>query len=233
METEILIVEQNEPTRQSLAFNLLDAGYTPIHANSGEHALELLRVHSPALVLLEIDLPDMDGFEVLRALRHQVGDLPIMFVTARQRTLDEIVGLDLGADDYVRKPYDIDVLLVRIKALLRRVRRAVDAKQQAFTPSIIEVGGLHIDLSAHTVHLNGSIIELRHRVYDLLVALARSAGQVVTEEALITRVWGPEWIGETQTLYVHIHDLRAKIEDNAAHPKRLLTVRSAGYKLVP
>lgn len=226
-------VDNDNALRPTLADHLTRAGFTPIHANSGAQALELARTSAPLLVLLDLDLPDMDGFDVLRALHQQPNVVPVILLAARQRTLDEIVGLNLGADDYVTKPYDIDVLLARIRAALRRIAHGLQTNQTSSPQSILEVGDLRIDLDAHSVHVNGKVLELRHRVYDLLVALAQNAGRVLSEEALLSQVWGAEWIGENQTLYVHIHDLRTKIEDDPIHPKRLLTVRGAGYKLVP
>lgn len=226
-------VDNDNALRPTLADHLTRAGFAPIHANSGAQALELARTAAPALALLDLDLPDMDRFDVLRALRQQPDSVPVILLTAHPRALDEIVGLNLGADDYVTKPYDVDVLLAHIRAVLRRVAHGVGTKQASPPPSFLEVGDLRIDLDAHIVHVNGKVLELRHRVYDLLVALAQNAGRVLTEEALLSRVWGAEWVGETQTLYVHIHDLRTKIEDDPVHPKRLLTVRGAGYKLVP
>jgi DNA-binding response OmpR family regulator len=169
----------------------------------------------------------MDGIETLRSMRREGPNLPVILVTGRRRDLDEIVGLEMGADDYVTKPFDMDVLLAHIKAVMRRMQTPATA-----TPlRALSIGDLQIDPASREVHVGGRKIEVAPKEFDLLHTLAQSAGRVLTLDELLERVWGPEWIGESQTLYVHIRWLREKIEDDPAHPKRLITVRGTGYKL--
>jgi DNA-binding response OmpR family regulator len=230
--TKILIVDSADELRRNLATQLARAGYESAVATSGAEALAYTRAQRPDLVLLDVSLPDTDGFELLRVLRRELGDAPVIIVTARNRELDEIIALDLGADDYLIKPVDFDLILAHIKAVLRRLHLSA---HQADPPAqeLLTVGDVQIDLAAHLVRVGNRLIDLPHKEYELLVALARSAGHVLTIEELLSQVWGPEWIGESQTLYVHIHHLRHKLEEDPARPRRLHTVRSSGYKLVP
>lgn len=230
--TKILIVDSADELRRNLATQLTQAGYEPTVAGSGAEALAYARAHSPDLVLLDVSLPDSDGLELLRALRRELGDAPVIIVTAHSRELDEIIALNLGADDYVTKPVAFDFLLAHIKAVLRRIHASAHQADPHAT-DLLTVGDVQIDLAAHLVRVGTRLIDLPHKEYELLVALARNAGHVMTMEELLTEVWGPEWAGESQTLYVHIHHLRHKLEEDPARPRRLHTVRSAGYKLVP
>jgi DNA-binding response OmpR family regulator len=241
MSTHILVVDDDALLRRSLAFNLEQAGYRASTAATAEDALAQASLDPPDLVLLDIGLPEMDGLDALRRLRQQVRlrqqarphnqtDLPVIFLTARRRELDQIVGLELGADDYVTKPFDVDVLLARIKALLRRAGAAPDREA---TPGPLTIGNLTIDPLAHTVTVDGRDVELAPREFDLLYALAQDAGRVVSVDDLLACVWGAEYAGEPQVVYVHIRWLREKLEDDPGHPHRIVTVRGVGYKLVP
>lgn len=230
--SKILIVDNNGDLGQHLASNLAHAGHAALTASTAAETLACVRTHKPGLVLLDVDLPDMDGFELLRVLRRQLGDTPVIIVTAPRRALDEIIALDLGADDYLAKPVDFDLLLAHIKAVLRRTEAGAHQSEHPPEPKRLVVGDVQIDLAAHIVRVGDRLIDLPHKEYELLVALAENAGRVMTIEELLTQVWGPEWIGESQTLYVHIHHLRHKLEEDPARPRRLHTVRSAGYKLV-
>jgi DNA-binding response OmpR family regulator len=225
----ILIVDDDALLRRSLAFNLEQAGYRVSTAATAEDALAQVRLDPPGLVLLDIGLPGMDGLDALRNLRQQV-NVPVIFLTARRRELDQVLGLELGADDYVTKPFDIAVLLARIKAVLRRASTPATPVQD--TGSLI-VGDLTIDPAAHTVAVGGREVELSPREFDLLHALAQEAGRVVALDDLLARVWGAEYAGEPQVVYVHVRWLREKLEDDPAHPRRIVTVRGVGYKLVP
>jgi DNA-binding response OmpR family regulator len=229
MSKHILLVDDDALMRRSLAFNLEQAGYRTSTAGSAEDGFNLARRDPPDLILLDIGLPGMDGLDALRDFR-QRADTPIIFVTARRRELDQALGLELGADDYVTKPFDMNVLLARIKAVLRRVERAAPANA---SPRRLEVGDLVIETGAHVATLAGNRLELSPREFALLHALALKAGQVMSVDELLSQVWGAEYAGESQVVYVHIRWLREKIETDPKYPKRIVTVRGVGYKLEP
>jgi DNA-binding response OmpR family regulator len=222
----ILLVDDDALLRRSLAFNLQQAGFSPIAAANAEDALAMARQDPPDLVILDIGLPGMDGLDALRHFRESM-NVPIIFLTARRREFDQVLGLELGADDYVTKPFDLDVLLARIKAVLRRSSLPASATES--TPLV--VGDLTIDPPAHTVTLGGKPIDLPPHEFDLLHTLALEAGQVISTDDLLTRVWGAEYDGEPQIVYVHIRWLREKLEKDPHHPTRIITVRGVGYKL--
>jgi len=223
----ILVVDDDALLRRSLAFNLEKAGYRASTTATAEDALAQVRLDPPDLVLLDIGLPGMDGRDALRHLQRQM-DMPVIFLTARRRELDQVLGLELGADDYVTKPFDIGVLLARIKAVLRR---AATVPPPVKKPAPLVVGDLEIDPAAHTVTVGGRPVKLSPREFDLLHALALEAGRVVSIDDLLARVWGAEYTGEPQVVYVHIRWLREKLEDVPKHPRRILTVRGIGYRL--
>jgi DNA-binding response OmpR family regulator len=225
----ILIVDDDALMRRSLTASLGQVGWVTISAASGEAALEMMRAHAPDLILLDVGLPGMDGLEALRRFRQQIEGLPVIMITARRRELDEIVGLELGADDYITKPFDLDVLLAHIRAVLRRA--CAVAKPATLTRVV--VGDLQIDPVGHVVQVGGRVVELSPKEFDLLLVLAQHPEQVLSMTELLSQVWGADWIGENQTLYVHIRWLREKIETDPAAPHRLLTVRGIGYKLIP
>jgi DNA-binding response OmpR family regulator len=215
--------------RRSLAFHLEQAGYQVRTAASAEDAIESVRYAPPDLVVLDIGLPGKDGLEALREIKAQ-HNLPVIFLTGRRRELDEVVGLEMGADDYITKPFDVDVVLAHIKAVLRRTERNA---QPESLPQRISVGDLEIDPQAHTVLSAGSPVNLSPREFDLLLLLATQPEKVVSTEDLLAQVWGAEFIGQPQVVYVHIRWLREKLEADPGHPRRILTVRGVGYKLVP
>ncbi len=229
MTRHILLVDDDPLLRRSLAFNLERAGYRASTAANAEDALALARRDPPDLILLDIGLPGMDGLEALHHFRTE-GGVPIIFLTGRRRELDEILGLELGADDYVTKPFEIDVLLSHIKAVLRRFHLPT---VEAPRPQSLVVGDLVIDPAAHTVIVAGHSVDLPPRDFDLLHALALEAGHVVALDDLLARVWGAEYTGETQVVYVHIRWLREKLEEDPHRPCRIVTVHGVGYKLVP
>ena len=210
-----------------IRLNLEHDGFDVYEATSGPQALEKMRDRLPDLILLDIGLPGMDGLDALRNFQ-QRADTPIIFVTARRRELDQALGLELGADDYITKPFDLNVLLARIKAVLRRYERSTPSKAM---PDRLEVGDLVIEPAAHVVSLADEGLDLAPREFDLLCALALRAGQVVSVDDLLAQVWGAEYEGETQAVYVHIRWLREKIEVNPQKPQRIITVRGVGYKL--
>ena len=227
MSEQILLIDDDALLRRSLAFALERAGYQVITAATAEDGLAQIAAARPDLVLLDIGLPGMDGLDALRQMRRHA-DLPVIFVTARRRELEQVLGLELGADDYVTKPFDVEVLLARIKAVLRRYHAA---EQPAPPGATVAVGDLLIDASAHTVQIADRPIELAPREFDLLHALAQQPGHVFAAEELLSRVWGDEFYGEPQVLYVHVRRLREKVEDDPSQPRRILTVRGVGYKL--
>ena len=187
------------------------------------------RSPSPTSYCLTSGCPALIGLEALRLIRQQNTSLPIIFVTARRRGLDEVVGLELGADDYITKPFDMDVLLAHVKAVLRRASPGPSVP----VPSPLIVGDITIDSAGREVLVKNKLVDLSPKEFDLLVALAQNAGRVVSLDELLERVWGANWIGESQTLYVHARWLHEKIEENPAQPRRLITVRGSGYKLIP
>src|SRR5450759_2285479 len=229
MAANILLIDDDALLRRSLAFNLERAGYSAATAESAENALAMAQRHRPDLVILDIGLPGMDGLEALRQFEEGMG-VPVIFLSARHRELDQVLGLELGADDYITKPFDLDVLLARIKAVLRRTQRV---PSRTAAPAVLQAGDLTIDPNAHTVTLAGRPIELPPREFDLLYVLASEAGHVVSADTLLAQVWGPEYAGEPQVVYVHIRWLREKLEEEPQHPHRIVTMRGVGYKLEP
>jgi DNA-binding response OmpR family regulator len=230
MTRHILLVDDDALLRRSLAFNLEQAGYRASTAANAEDALALATRDPPDLILLDIGLPGMDGLDALRRFQAEVG-VPVIFLTARRREMDEVLGLELGADDYITKPFDLDVLLARIKAALRRAGR-LEAEPRARSGPLV-VGDLVVDPAAHTVTVRGRPVDLAPREFDLLHSLALEAGRVVSTDELLARVWGAEYAGEPQVIYVHVRWLREKLETNPNQPRRLITVRGVGYKLMP
>jgi DNA-binding response OmpR family regulator len=224
----ILLVDDDRLLRRSLALNLEEAGYRASTAASAEDALALAARDRPDLVLLDIGLPGMDGLAGLRQFQSRLG-VPVIFVTARRRKLDEALGLELGAEDYVTKPFSLDVLLARIRTVLRRAE--TPAAPMAAKPHSLVVGDLTIDAVAHTVAVENRLVELTPLEFDVLHALALEPGRVLSVDDLLARVWGAEYVGEPQVVYLHIHWLRQKLGDDPDSPRRIVTVRGAGYKL--
>jgi DNA-binding response OmpR family regulator len=235
MSKHILIVDDDALLRRSLAFNLEQAGYRASNAENAEDALLLARRDSPDLVLLDIGLPGMDGLDALRQFKEKL-NLPVIFLTARRKELDEVLGLELGADDYITKPFDLSVLLARIKNVFRHMEQPFSQFQQHSIllqkNATLTVDDLSIDPSAHTVTVADKPIELTPREFDLLHTFALQPNTVLSVDDLIASVWGAEFMGQPQVVYVHIRWLREKIEADPNHPKRLITVRGVGYKLI-
>jgi DNA-binding response OmpR family regulator len=225
----ILIVDDDTLLRRGLAFSLQQAGYRTSTAANAEDALALARRDRPDLVILDIGLPGMDGLGAIRYFSTQIG-APVIFLTARRRELDEVLGLELGADDYITKPFDIDVLLTRIKVVLRRSAPTA-AHPTGTTP--LTVGDMTIAASAHTVTIGDRLIDLPPREFRLLHTLALEAGHTVSIDELLTHAWGTEYEGNSEAVYVHIHYLREQLEEDVDHPRRIVTVRGVGYKLEP
>jgi DNA-binding response OmpR family regulator len=229
MTERILLVDEDDLFRQGLARDLEAAGYRVTAAASAEDALALVGGDRPDLILLDIGLPGMDGLEALWRLEELL-EVPVIVLAAQQRALDEVLGLELGAADYVTKPFSIDVLLARIRAALRRARRSWSEMPG---PEPLVVGDLVIDRKAHHVTVAGRAVTLSPREFDLLLVLAKGAAKVISLDELLLQVWGPEYKGEPQVVYVHIHWLREKLEDDIHDPRRIVTVHGVGYKLQP
>jgi len=229
MSQHILIVDDDALMRRSLAFNLEQAGYRTSTAANAEDALAFAQRDPPDLVLLDIGLPGMDGMDAVRHFKEEL-KIPVIFVTARRKELDEVLGLELGGDDYITKPFDVEVLIAHIKAVLRRVERP---ETPPATSEVLEAGDMVLNPGAHTVTIGGQAVELTPREFDLLHAFALRPGKVLSSQDLLAQVWGAEFIGEPQVVYVHIRWLREKIEDDPNRPKRILTVRKVGYKFEP
>ena len=228
MSKHILLVDDDALMRRSLAFNLEQAGFHASTAASAEDALSLAQQTLPDLVLLDISLPGMDGLGAVKRFKEQF-HVPVIFVTARRRNLDEVLGLELGADDYITKPFDVDVLIAHIKAVLRRSESVSDSPQPV---SPLNVGDLTLDPAAHTVRLAGRDVELSPKEFNLLHVLALEPNRVRSMGELLASVWGAEFVGQPQVVYVHVRWLREKLEADPNHPKRIVTVRGVGYKLI-
>jgi len=229
MQKHILVVDDDDLMRRSVAFNLEQNGYRATSSATAEDALALSERDRPDLVLLDIGLPGMDGLDALRSFRDFI-KVPVIFVTARRRELDEILGLELGAEDYITKPFEMSVLLAHIKAVLRRMDPGrPDSAQQ----DPVVVGDLTLDPLAHTAALASKPLDLTRREFDLLHTLMLHAGEVLSTQDLLANVWGAEYLGEPQVVYVHIRWLREKLEEIPEEPQRIITIRGVGYKLTP
>lgn len=226
--TTILVVEDEETYRESLAFNLRREGFDVLEAGDGERGLELARSGGADLLLLDLMLPGISGIEVCRNLRKS-SDIPVIMVTAKDDVVDRVIGLEIGADDYVSKPYAFRELLARIHAVLRRrtpTPRAVEDDE------LLEVGPISLWIDRHEVRVDGEAVAMPLREFELLEFLARNPDRVLTRGQLMDRVWGAGYPGDTKTLDVHVKRLRSRIEPDPASPVRLVTVRGLGYKLV-
>ncbi|MEP9390649.1 response regulator transcription factor [Gordonia sp. VNQ95] len=227
--THVLIVEDEESLADPLAFLLRKEGFEASVVNDGAQALSVFDRISPDIVLLDLMLPGVPGTEVCKALRAR-SSVPVIMVTARDSEIDKVVGLELGADDYVTKPYSARELIARIRAVLRRGGEVSD---DDLALVVLEAGPVRMDVERHTVAVNGESITLPLKEFDLLEYLLRNSGRVLTRGQLIDRVWGADYVGDTKTLDVHVKRLRSKIEPDPASPKHLVTVRGLGYKFEP
>ena len=221
--TKILLVEDDERMRDTLAYNLKREAYEVIQSGDGEESLKLARQHEPDLIVLDVMLPSLDGLSVCRILRRE-SDVPIMMVTARDSEVDRIMGLEIGADDYIVKPFSLGEFLARVRAVLRR------APDKHTTTDQLTSGDLVVDLIARRVIKNNEELHLTHKEFDLLAALMREKGAVLSRDLLLEKVWGYEYSGETKTVDVHVRWLREKIEEDSSTPKRIVTVRGVGYR---
>jgi two-component system response regulator RegX3 len=223
--TRVLVVEDEESFSDALSYMLRREGFDAVVAESGPQALAEFDRAGADIVLLDLMLPGLPGTEVCRALRAR-SSVPIIMLTAKDSEIDKVVGLELGADDYVTKPYSARELVARIRAVLRRQGDSETAGE-----GVLEAGPVRMDVERHTVSVEGAPVALPLKEFDLLEFLLRNAGRVLTRAQLIDRVWGADYVGDTKTLDVHVKRLRAKLEPDPATPKYLLTVRGLGYKL--
>jgi two-component system OmpR family response regulator len=229
-DSKILVVEDDQTLLNVLKYNLAKEGYGILTAADGVQALDVARSNKPDLIVLDIMLPGLDGFEVCRILRAEM-TTPILMLTAKAEETDKVVGLELGADDYMTKPFSMREFLARIKAMIRRAEIVKIGESSAKeAAAIIRVGEIEIDLARHTVSRSGSLIDLSPKEFDLLAFLVKNREQVFSRDQLLEKVWGYDYAGDTRTVDVHIRWLRQKIESDPANPRHLLTVRSIGYK---
>ena len=227
MGKKILVVDDEKPIVELISFNLKKEGHEVIEANDGEDGYNKALTEKPALILLDVMLPKMYGFTVCRKLREKIST-PIIMITAKEEEVDKVLGLELGADDYMTKPFGIRELIARVKANLRRT----DIETQPDTSSSedeIKYGELSINMSSYEVKKNGNVIDLTLREFELLKFLANYSGQVFSREALLEKVWGYEYYGDMRTVDVTVRRLREKIESNAAEPEYIMTKRGIGY----
>lgn len=232
MAEKILVVEDELTLQETLAYNLKRQGYEVKTAGDGQSALDTARTIRPDLIVLDIMLPGIDGFEVCRILRQEM-NTPVLMLTARDDEIDRVVGLEVGADDYMTKPFSMRELIARVKAMLRRVRLVREEVAGSLSLTEIKVmafDNLELDLLRREVRLNGQPIAVKPKEYDLLLFLAQHRGQVLSREFILQRVWDWRYVGDSRTVDVHIRWLREKIESNPASPTRISTVRGAGYR---
>jgi DNA-binding response OmpR family regulator len=231
MVDKILLVEDELTLLETLAYNLTRQGYQVETACDGQEALKSAREFQPDLIVLDIMLPVLDGFEVCRILRQEM-NTPIIMLTARDDEIDRVIGLELGADDYLTKPFSMREFLARVKAQLRRVRmlREEVKSEETFIKEILKFGNLNVNLTRREVLLDDKTLALKPKEFDLLLFLARHRGQVLSRDLILERVWGWEFSGGSRTVDVHIRWLREKIEVDPAEPIRIITVRGSGYR---
>ena len=229
----VLVVDDEKPIVDILVYNLKKEGYNTLEANDGEEAVRLVIEKKPDLVLLDIMLPKMDGLTVCKRIRHNY-NIPIIMLSAKDEEIDKILGLELGADDYITKPFSVRELIARVKAKIRKsdneYKKVVEeAKDNGRVPNEIKVGDLYLDLDKFEVKVRGQVIDLTLREFEVLKYLAQQPGQVVTRETLLEKVWGYEYYGDIRTVDVTVRRIREKIELDTSSPKILITKRSVGY----
>jgi len=231
MVEKILVVEDELSLRETLEYNLTRQGYLVQVAVDGQKAIDLANQFQPDLILLDIMLPTMDGFEVCRILRKNT-NTPILMLTARDDEIDRVIGLEIGADDYITKPFSMRELLARVKAHLRRIRIIREERDVAeiLPGEILKFSNLTLDMIRHEVLLDGESLLLKPKEFELLVFLAHHQGQVLSRELIMERVWGWEFTGGSRTVDVHIRWIREKIEQDPSDPKRIITVHGIGYR---
>ena len=232
MSERILVVDDEISLQETLAYNLRKEGYLVEVAGDGTTAIDLARQVKPDMIILDVMLPGLDGFEVCRILR-QESSVPVLMLTARDDEIDRVVGLEVGADDYLAKPFSMRELIARVKAMLRRVRlirEEVGAADAAGQLRILTFDNLVIDMIRREIKLNGKVVPFKPKEYELLTFMGQHRGQVLTRDFILERVWGWDFVGDSRTVDVHIRWLREKIEVEPSNPTRIITVRGAGYR---
>ena len=224
---KILVVDDEQNIIELIKFNLKNIGYSIITANNGIDAFELAKIEKPNLILLDLMLPKLNGFEVCKKIRkdENINLIPIIMITAKNEENDKILGLEIGADDYITKPFSIKELIARVNAILRRSSREIIKDKNFYS-----IGNLQINFKKYEVLKNSQKIDLTLKEFELLEMLIKARGNVLTREFLLEKIWGYEYIGETRTVDVHIRHLRKKIEDNDKNPIYIQTIRGIGYK---
>ena len=225
MARTILVVDDETTLRETLVEALEAEGFRVVSAADGRAALTIFRAERPDLVLLDLMLPELSGIEVCRIIRAESG-VPIVMLTAKDSEIDKVVGLELGADDYVTKPFSVRELSARIRALFRRAEQAVTAENP---PAVVDLGRVQVDIAGHRLLRDGDALPVKPKAFELLVFLLRHPGQVFTRDQLLERVWGYDYAGETRTVDVHVHWLRSQIEEEPSAPRFIHTVRGVGY----
>lgn len=233
MAEKILVVDDEISLQETLAYNLKKQGYEVETTGNGTEALEIARETKPDLIILDVMLPGLDGFEVCRILRREMAT-PVLMLTARDDEIDRVVGLEVGADDYLAKPFSMRELIARVKAMLRRVRldREEISQIEAAKPEaeIMEFGNLRIDMTRREITVDDAVVAFKPKEYELLTFFGQHKGKVLSREYILERVWGWDFIGDSRTVDVHVRWLREKIEVEPANPQRIVTVRGAGYR---
>ena len=225
---KILVVEDDQTLLDVLKYNLNKEGYQVVVASDGASGIEVARSEKPGLIILDIMLPKLDGFEVCRILRKEM-TAPVLMLTAKNEEMDKIIGLEIGADDYMTKPFSMRELLARVRAMLRRSQ--VIKQKLSDEETLFRIDDVEVDTARHRATLSGIVLKLSPREFDLLAFLLRNRGFVFGREQLLEKVWGYDYVGDTRTVDVHIRWLREKIEKDPKKPERLITVRGVGYKL--
>ena len=228
MPDTVLVVEDEPNLLAALKYTLEREGYDALTADNGETGLRVAREKSPDIVILDVMLPALDGFEICRLLRRE-SSVPIIMLTARGGEMDRVVGLELGADDYVTKPFSMRELLARVRNTLRRSASAAAGGGAARTEVVVS-GNLAIDLAGHTATLNGEPLDMKPREFALIAHLASNRGRAFTRDQILERLWGHDYIGDSRTVDVHVRWLREKIEPNPSKPSRIVTIRGVGYR---
>ena len=225
----VLVIEDEENLVEALRYNLEREGYQVRACLDGAEGLGYARASKPDLVILDVMLPSLDGLEICRILRRE-SDIPILFLTARGEEIDKVVGLELGADDYVTKPFSMREMIARVKGMLRRSHAGAGGGWDKASHRLIRAGDLELDLDRHSATLLGEPLSLKPREFDLLALLASNQGRAMTRDQILERVWGHDYFGETRTVDVHIRWLREKIQSYPQCPQRIITIRGVGYR---